>query len=277
MLLWGVLIWSLGTVIAPYCAAHSLLLLCFSRTLVGFGEGVAPASATAIMAKNIPKQVRSLAVTTVFGGLDVGSLVGLLIAPPIIFLCGWQGVFYLFGFMGIAWAAGWKFGFMKEPEVSSDSATKEPTPFGAFFKNASFWAIFVVHFVWNWFYYSILAFLPTFFSLGLGLDLAKSSFLAILPYASTVAMTVFAGSIANSWISSGKFSVTTTRKIALSIAFLGPAVCMAAISGILLSGATGLATTAAVVALLSLTFALGAWSRPSLFCSHQDISPKYVF
>eukprot|EP00958_Prasinococcus_capsulatus_P027023 scaffold5169_cov366-Prasinococcus_capsulatus_cf.AAC.8 len=179
--------------------------------------------------------------------------------------------------MGVAWAMGWKFFFMKSPEVTSDeSKAKDATPFGAFFKNGSFWAIFVVHFVWNWFYYSILAFLPTFFQAGLGLDLAKSSFLSILPYASTVAMTFLAGSIANSWISSGKFSVTTTRKIALSIAFLGPAACMAAISAVLLSGATGFAATASIVALLSLTFALGAWSRPSLFCSHQDISPKYA-
>ena len=32
--------------------------------------------------------------------------------------------------------------------------------------------------------------------------------------------------------------------------------------------------TAAIVALLSTSFALGAWSRGGLYCNHQDLSPK---
>ena len=45
------------------------------------------------------------------------------------------------------------------------------------------------------------------------------------------------------------------------------------------SAIAGVATTAPVpilVALLSLGFALGAWSRAGLYCNHQDLSPKYA-
>jgi len=34
--------------------------------------------------------------------------------------------------------------------------------------------------------------------------------------------------------------------------------------------------TKAIVALLSLAFALGAWARAGLYCNHQDLSPKYA-
>lgn len=44
--------------------------------------------------------------------------------------------------------------------------------------------------------------------------------------------------------------------------------------------AVGLAPTSMtsniIVGLLSLSFALGAWSRGGLYCNHQDLSPKYA-
>lgn len=46
--------------------------------------------------------------------------------------------------------------------------------------------------------------------------------------------------------------------------------------GVLTPGPAGItpAVTAAIVALLSVSFALGAWSRGGLYCNHQDLSPK---
>jgi len=53
----GVGLWSLGTLIAPPAAKTSLLALCASRVFVGLGEGLAPSSATGIMAKIVPECV----------------------------------------------------------------------------------------------------------------------------------------------------------------------------------------------------------------------------
>ena len=104
----GVMLWSFGTLIAPACANFSFTALLVSRFLVGLGEGVAPSAATGVLAKGVPGSQRSKAVTATFGGLDVGSLSGLIIAPPIIlFLGGWPAVFYLFGVLGFIWGAWW--------------------------------------------------------------------------------------------------------------------------------------------------------------------------
>ena len=50
---------------------------------------------------------RARAVTAVFGSLDVGSVVGLLICGPLIRTLGWPSVFYLFALLGLAWCLVW--------------------------------------------------------------------------------------------------------------------------------------------------------------------------
>lgn len=71
-----------------------------SRAAVGLGEGVAPSSATDMVARLISKEERSRAMSFIFGGLPVGSLLGLLVAPPLIEKFGWATVFYAFGGLG---------------------------------------------------------------------------------------------------------------------------------------------------------------------------------
>ncbi|CAA6670428.1 unnamed protein product [Spirodela intermedia] len=96
----GVLCWSLATMLVPLVAGFMPGLL-LSRVLVGIGEGVSPSSATDLIARTIPLQERSRAVGIVFGGLSIGSVLGLLFAPPIIQNLGWESVFYIFGLVGL--------------------------------------------------------------------------------------------------------------------------------------------------------------------------------
>lgn len=54
--LWaGVALWSLGTLIAPPAAKLGLVALCATRLFVGLGEGLAPSSATNVMARIVPE------------------------------------------------------------------------------------------------------------------------------------------------------------------------------------------------------------------------------
>lgn len=74
---------------------------------VGLGEGFAPSAATSVLAWQVPSTERSRAVTTVWGGLDVGSAVGLLLSGPLIRMYGWPSVFYLFAVLGGVWCLLW--------------------------------------------------------------------------------------------------------------------------------------------------------------------------
>lgn len=74
---------------------------------MGLGEGFAPSAATSVLAWQVPSTERSRAVTTVWGGLDVGSAVGLLLSGPLIRAYGWPSVFYLFAVLGGFWCLMW--------------------------------------------------------------------------------------------------------------------------------------------------------------------------
>ena len=56
-----------------------------------------------------------------FGSLDIGSAVGLVVCGPLINAAGWPAVFYLFGALGLLWCAGWP---LLKPE--SQDSTVEP-------------------------------------------------------------------------------------------------------------------------------------------------------
>lgn len=76
----------------------------------------------------------------------------------------------------------------------SDSETvqaqkrKSKIPWAAFFKTPAVWAVVTAHFCYNWGYYSLLTWLPSYFGSSLGLDVSRSSLLTLVPYVAMVAM-----------------------------------------------------------------------------------------
>jgi ACS family sodium-dependent inorganic phosphate cotransporter len=288
VLMAGVALWSLGTLIAPPAAHFSLVALCATRVFVGLGEGLAPSSATNVMARLVPERERARAVTTVFGGLDVGSAVGLLLCGPLIYYFGWESVFYLFAVLGLLWCLAWPLckpeqqdvdlpkRMIAQPGQTAPSVRKEPihVPWGKFLRSAPVWAVIVAHFCYNWGYYTLLAWLPSYFDMALGLNVGKSSFLTLIPYIAMTIMTPFVGPVADGLVSKG-WSVTTVRKMSQGIAFAGPALCMCALA-VLTPTTAGAGPTGLIVGIMSVAFALGAWARAGLYCNHQDLSPKYA-
>lgn len=65
------------------------------------------------------------------------------------------------------------------------------------------------------------------------------------------------------------WSLTSVRKLCQGLAFVGPAVCMLACAVLTPATPTAACNMPLLVLLLSLGFALGAWSRAGLYCNHQ--------
>ncbi|KAI3852411.1 hypothetical protein MKW92_018401 [Papaver armeniacum] len=261
----GVLMWSLATICVPF-AAGFMPALVLSRILVGIGEGVSPSAATDLIARSIPIEERSRAVAFVFGGLSVGSVAGLILAPPLIQTYGWESVFYLFGFFGVVWCFGFQF-----IEGQSAFAVENITrcTLEVVFKSEAVWAMTYAHFCGSWGHYTCLSWLPTYFSEELDLNLTEAAWVSVLPPLASILVTSVASQVADNLISSG-VETTTVRKICQTIAFLSPALCMT-----LSSVDLGLPPWE-VVAILTSGLALSSFALSGLYCTHQDISPEYA-
>ncbi|XP_075642780.1 putative anion transporter 6, chloroplastic [Castanea sativa] len=285
----GVLTWSLATALVPLLAGFMPGLI-LSRILVGIGEGVSPSAATDLIARTIPLEERSRAVGFVFGGLSVGSVAGLLLAPPIIQNIGWGSVFYIFGLLGLAWFLGFQFlkegnaSFTAEPISWSPSTSRTQTensslrelggslkevPWKSFFQSQAVWAMTYTHFCGSWGHYTCLSWLPTYFSEELNLNLTEAAWVSILPPLASIFVTSIAAQVADQLIANG-VETTTVRKICQSIAFLSPAICMT-----LSSLDLGLPPWE-IVGLLTGGLALSSFALSGLYCTHQDISPEYA-
>ncbi|XP_022749610.1 probable anion transporter 6, chloroplastic isoform X2 [Durio zibethinus] len=299
----GVLAWSLATALVPVLAGFMPGLL-LSRILVGIGEGVSPSSATDLIARSIPLEERSRAVSFVFGGLSVGSVTGLLLAPPLIQNFSWESVFYIFGFLGIGWYLGFRFlgegraldavehvallrsagqnkSWNDSLEESVDlknswnntleelRASLRDVPWKAFFQSPAVWAMIYAHFCGSWGHYTCLSWLPTFFSEELNLNLTEAAWVSILPPLASVFVTNIAAQFADNLIANG-VETTMVRKICQTISFLSPATCM-----ILSSLDLGLQPWE-IVGILTSGLALSSFALSGLYCTHQDISPEYA-
>ena len=100
----GVFVWSAATCAVPFLAGDDRGVF-LSRVLVGLGEGISPAAATDVIARSVSVEERGRAVAFVFNGFNVGSVLGLSLAPLIIETFGWRSVFVAFGGLGLVWCA----------------------------------------------------------------------------------------------------------------------------------------------------------------------------
>jgi hypothetical protein len=70
----------------------------------------------------------------------------------------------------------------QQQQQQQQQSRSQPVPWGAFLSSAPVWAVTVAHFCFNWGYYTLLAWLPSYFELALGLNVQESSFLTLIPY-----------------------------------------------------------------------------------------------
>ena len=97
-----------GTWIAKRCQHYGLIVK-KPETYGGAMEvsvfDDASGDGTDVIARAVPVGERSRAVAFVFNGFNVGSVLGLSLAPLIIENFGWRSVFVAFGGLGIFWVA----------------------------------------------------------------------------------------------------------------------------------------------------------------------------
>jgi len=273
----GVLWWSLFTLLTPLSAIASFPALIAARILMGVGEGVAFPATYNLLGRWVPLRERSRAAAFNLSAIPLGTLFAVTATPFIAVAFGWPAVFYLFGALGFIWFVfWWYFAGDRPPSTAPDAdpdtargerARDREIPWRAIFSKAPVWAIIIGHFANNWGLYVLLSWLPSYFASQLGINLRSVWIFVAPPWIASFLFSNIAGWIADRMITSGK-SVTFTRKLLQTIGFLGPAMGLAALA------TTRDATTAVV--LLSAALGLASFTFAGAGCNHLDISPRHA-
>ncbi|XP_015062082.1 ascorbate transporter, chloroplastic [Solanum pennellii] len=278
----GVVWWSIATVLTPFAARLGLPFLLVVRALMGIGEGVAMPAMNNMLSKWIPVSERSRSLALVYSGMYLGSVTGLAFSPILIQKFGWPSVFYSFGSLGSIWFALWltkAYSTPKDdPELSEQekrlildgSVSKEPVtniPWKLILSKAPVWALIISHFCHNWGTFILLTWMPTYYSQVLKFNLTESGLFCVLPWLTMAVFANLGGWIADTLVSKG-FSITSVRKIMQSIGFLGPAFFLTQLSHV--------KTPAFAVLCMACSQGSDAFSQSGLYSNHQDIGPRYA-
>ncbi|WJX92647.1 Ascorbate transporter, chloroplastic, variant 2 [Trifolium repens] len=278
----GVIWWSIATVLTPVAAKLGLPYLLVMRAFMGIGEGVAMPAMNNILSKWIPVSERSRSLALVYSGMYLGSVTGLAFSPFLIHKFGWPSVFYSFGSLGSIWFALWLKKAYSTPKEDPDlgeeekrlilggSVSKEPVtviPWKLILSKAPVWALIVSHFCHNWGTFILLTWMPTYYNQVLKFNLTESGLLCVLPWLTMAIFANIGGWIADTLVSKG-LSITTVRKIMQSIGFLGPAFFLTQLSHV--------RTPAMAVLCMACSQGCDAFSQSGLYSNHQDIGPRYA-
>src|SRR5438552_8557407 len=106
VLAFGVATWSVATLLTPPASASFATLLAI-RAVLGVGEGVNFPAIFSLAARWTRASERSRALALNYSGIHLGTVLALLLTPPIIIAAGWPVVFYASGALGAIWLVAW--------------------------------------------------------------------------------------------------------------------------------------------------------------------------
>lgn len=189
--------------VSTLASVGCLRCLCISRALMGLGEGVLFPSLHQIAGAWYPLQERSYLVSLVASGMDLGTILSLLLAPLILSEWGWRWIFGVFGMLSVAWVIAFAFWGTSKPEDDTKISVQEldfivrnrtsDHPGHALSEGSSdavnwkvligsraAWAIYVAHICTNYSWYVLLGWTPQYFRQVLKVEMGVSA--AAIPY-----------------------------------------------------------------------------------------------
>ena len=239
---YGVVMWSIFTILTPLAAHNGFFALFIMRVLMGIGEGVTFPAWQSLYARWIPFKERTRAIAFTNSGISIGTIIGYIGTQMIIISLGWEWAFYIFGIVGLVWFIFWNRNVSSYPAehkkisskelqyISENAPSSEPAKkilLKDLLLNKPFLAIVAATFANNWSLFVFLSFLPKFIDNELGIDLESRIFviLIIIPSIISVLALNAGGFLADKMIRNG-IKVVKVRKIVNSIGFFGSAFCL---------------------------------------------------
>jgi MFS family permease len=159
----------------------------------------------------LPQQNRGQANALIDAGTKLGPAVGAFLGGLLLMHAGWRMLFIVLGTGGLLWIVPWlRFMPRHERRVTS----KEAAPFlsiAKLLRVRSAWGTFLGHFCGNYFFYFLLAWLPTYLVHEENLSISSMSRLTAMVFLLIACSTLATGWISDRLIAAG-FSPTRVRR-----------------------------------------------------------------
>jgi ACS family sodium-dependent inorganic phosphate cotransporter len=264
----AVIWWSAFTMLTPAAAMISLTALIGARIALGLGEAAVFPGCINMVGRWVPLEHRTRAVALFTSALSLGTVFSLPVTGWLVRSYGWPLPFYVFGAVGLVWAAAWFAsvrGGRGVPEETHDG--NRAIPWRRLLSTPAVWAIVVGHFSSNWMLYVLLAWLPSYFKSRYGVTLANAGLLSAAPSLASFVMANFAAHIAHRMLDAGR-SMTVVRRTMQSIGCFGAAAFL-----LMLPAAT---TTAAGVAIMCCATGALAFNFSGYAPNSFDVAPRHA-
>jgi MFS transporter, ACS family, D-galactonate transporter len=271
--------WSLFT--AAAALANSFGSLFGARLLLGVGEAPAYPSNAKIVAEWFPRRERALATSIFDSGNRFGTALSLPLVSFIIAQFGWRMSFVITGALGFVWTFFWLRIYRPPaehptvtPEERAYIESDQPQTTGDaqaanvrwrdLFRYRTIWGMMLGFFCLNFVIYFFSTWFPTYLIKARGFDLKQMGFIGMIPAIVAIFGGYLGGYVSDRLVRSG-MRLTLARKIPL-------------VGGMLLSSSIGLSvlveSTAAAIALMSLSYASLAFAAASIWSLPADVAPS---
>ncbi|CAL4098932.1 unnamed protein product, partial [Meganyctiphanes norvegica] len=273
------------TCLVPVAAHAGYGVLIAVRVLLGISEGATFPSTHALLASWAPPLERSTLSTIIYAAQRAAEIMFYMLHEKL-FPFGLEALDYVTAGITMVWVILWfllmsdkpeDFRWIKKVEVDyinqalGDSKYKKapPVPWRAALTSVPFWAILVAGVGNNWGFYTLLTDLPLYMKNMLGQDLKSTAWKSGLPYLGMWIVSLLVSSIGDNMQKRGYITTTVLRKVANTIAHVGPAICMVCLSFVECD-------TAATFALLFASVSLMGGIYTGFMVNHIDIAPNYA-
>ena len=210
----GVAIWAISTALTGFVGGLASLILL--RLFLGLGESIAFPGSSKIFAAEVPAERRGIANASVSAALAFGPAVGVLFGGAILGEWGWRPVFWIFGLGTLFWLIPWQLASAPLRAKTVAAPAAERVPLARLLRIAALWKMGTVHFLSNYGFYFLLAWLPLYLVNTEGYSIPEMTALATLGFTTQGVVALGAGWLSDRMVARGAEEGELRRKLMIA-------------------------------------------------------------
>lgn len=219
----GIALWAIATALTGF--VHGVAALIVLRLLLGLGESIAFPGSSKIFAAEVPPERRGHANALVGAALAFGPAVGTLSGGVILDTLGWRPVFWIFGLVTLLWLVPWHLASAPFRTARLTAPVVEPVPLGALARLPALWLMGAAHFLSNYGFYFLLAWLPLYLVKTLGYSIGEMTLVTTVGFAAQGAAALVTGRLSDQAVARGRDEAALRRAMMIAAqAMVGAAI-----------------------------------------------------